>query len=205
MSDQVQGVLPFNEYSGHRLVVHLRGPRVAPQFVASGGLLHAYHPHTNEPLNAYEYPQPPEWAFAVDGQADEECDVPDDIPAPIATDDIPFEEQVAAYVEYTAQVLFDLIQDTAEMQRVAQRFQHRKRPISRRVAEDLRDEQAQANTFFGEVLEHYCINMGADAAEALAHWIAETAETLDAPGSRAKPGATVPGGAVYGATGYGPQ
>lgn len=71
MTEQSQGTLPFNEYNGHSLTVHLcgslRGPRITPQFVATGGLLHAYHPYTNEPLIAHEYPQPPEWGFEEGG------------------------------------------------------------------------------------------------------------------------------------------
>lgn len=182
MIENGQSVLPFNQYNGHNLVVTLRGfrrrgPRSAPQFVATGGLLHAYNPHTNEPLVVHEYPQPPEWAFGED-------DPDASVPTPINSTDIPFEEQVAGYVEHTAQVLYDLILDTAEMQRVAQRFKHRKNP-SKRIADDLDDERAQANAFFGEVLEHYCLNMGANAAEALSQWLAEVAHTLDTPGSPA--------------------
>ena len=182
MIEQEQGVLPFNQYNGQSLVVTLRGPRVTPQFVATGGLLHAYNPYTNEPLIAHEYPQPPEWATDTLG----ELAGAEDVPTPIGGDDLPFEEQVAGYVEHTAQILYDLIQDTAELQRVAQRFKHRKRPVSQRVASDLDDERAEANTFFGEVLEHYCLNMGANAAEELAQWLAEVAYTLDCPSKSRK-------------------
>jgi len=188
MIDQEQGVLPFNQYNGQSLVVHLRGPRITPQFVATGGLLYAYHPYTNEPMVTHEFPQPPEWGFGDDATAE-------DVPTPIDRDTIPFEEQVAGYVEHTAQVLFDLIQDNAELQRVAHRFRGRKRAVSQRVTSDLDDERAQANTFFGEVLEHYCLNMGANAAEELALWLAEVAHTLDRSihGREATPGERVYG------------
>ena len=198
MIEQEQGVLPFNQYSGQSLVVHLRGPRTAPQFVATGGLLYAYHPYTNEPLVTHEFPQPPEWGFGDDASAE-------DVPTPIDSGTILFEEQVAGYVEHTAQVLFDLIQDNAELQRVAQRFRGRKRPVSQRVASDLDDEKAKTNAFFSEVLEHYCLNMGANAAEELANWLAEIAHTLNNPalGSTTKSGAT-PGERVYGVAGNHP-
>jgi hypothetical protein len=101
-----------------------------------------------------------------------------------APDGVPFEEAVAGYVEHTAQVLFDLIQDTAELERVARRLRQRKRPPQQAAAEALRDERAEANTCFGEVLEQFCLNLGADAAETLAHWVAEVAERLDEPGRR---------------------
>lgn len=186
MIEEAQGVLPFNHYNGHSLVVELRGPRITPQFVATGGLLHAYNPHTNEPLVAHEYPCPPEWAADSAGSLPGDSPGAEGVPTPIISDDIPYEDQVAGYVEHTAQVLFDLIQDTAELQRVAQRFRGRKRPVSQRVASDLDEERAEANTFFGEVLEHYCLNMGANAAEELAQWLAEVAYTLDCPSKNRK-------------------
>lgn len=166
---QLQPMLPFNQYNGLHLTVHLRGPRTTPQFVASGGLLHAYHPQSNEPLPALDYALPTEDLW----------DSGEHPPMP----GVSFEEEVAGYVEYTAQVLFELIQDTAELERVALRFRHRARPASNRVraAEELCDEQAAVNTYFAEVLESYCLQLGANAAEALAQWLAETAERIDEP------------------------
>ena len=171
MSEQLQGVLPFNHYNGQHLVVHLRGPRVTPQFVATGGLLHAYGPGNHASLPAFEYPMTNEDLWDTRGEH----------PPPKG---VSFEEEVAGYVEHTAEVLFDLIQDTAELERVAQRLQRRKRPPTQQAAETLRDEQAEANTCFGEVLEQFCLNFGANAAETLAHWVAEVAERLDEPGQR---------------------
>ena len=171
-----QALLPFNEYTGQHLTVHLRGPRTMPQFVATGGLLHAYHPHSNEPMPVHEYHDPPENLWDDEGSP--------------PTPGVSFEEEVAAYVEYTAQVLYELVQDIAELERVAQRFRQRARPASNRLraAKELQDEQASVNTYFGEVLENYCLQLGANAAESLAQWVAATAEQLDepAPGSRAK-------------------
>ena len=170
-----QALLPFNDYTGHHLTVHLRGPRTTPQFVATGGLLHAYHPHSNTPMPAHEYPEPTEDLWDDDGSP--------------PTPGVSFEEEVAAYVEFTAQVLYELIQDTAELERVAARFQHRARPASNRLraADELRDEQAAVNTYFGEVLESYCLQLGANAAESLAQWVAATAELIDEPGVGRKP------------------
>lgn len=163
---QQQALLPFNDYNGQHLTVHLRGPRTTPQFVATGGLLHAYHPHTNEPLTPYEYPRTCEDLWEIEGQGI----------------DAPFEDQVSAYVEDAAQILFELIQDTAELERVARRFKRRATPVRAQTADQLLDEQAAVNTYFGEVLEHYCLQLGAPAAEDLARWVAEVAETLDTPG-----------------------
>ncbi len=176
---QQQVVLPFNTYTGQRLTVHLTGPRTAPQFVAAGGLLHAYHPHRDITLSAHDFLMPPEDVW----------DTGDTPPTP----GISYEEEVAAYVEHAAQVLFDLIQDTAELERVAARLRHHARPGSNRLAavEALHDEQAAVNTFFGEVLERYCIQLGPDAAEALAHWLAEVAEQLNTPGSPGTPGSNL--------------
>lgn len=182
---QTQPMLPFNHYNGMHLTVHLRGPRTTPQFVATGGLLHAYHPNRHKPLPAYEYIQPPEALWDSEGNP----------PLP-GTPGLPgagvsYEEEVAGYVEHTAQVLFELIQDTAELERVAARFRRRARPASgrARAVEALHDEQAAVNTYFGEVLEHYCLQLGADAAEHLAQWLAEVAERIDTPSAGRQPAA----------------
>ena len=164
-----QATLPFSKAVTRQPVkrTRLRGAWADLRFTADGGLL--------EPLNLprdllhepLEYARPPEFILEHN---------------PLGNpDEAPDEEQVAAYVEATADTLFQLIQEAAEIGRVARRFD---RPRASHqhidVAAALRDEINHLNLLYAETLEEYNLIMGTDDANALDHWLNQLADYFDA-------------------------
>jgi hypothetical protein len=87
-------------------------------------------------------------------------------------DDTPDEEEVAAWVEHTAQTLYDLIHESNDLERVARRFE---KPGSKPTRVDLgialRAEQATVHADYHEALDAYRCLMGDEAANELADWV----------------------------------
>lgn len=171
----MQTTLPFvtqEPTAKHQLQVSIEGPRSAPQFVASGGRLETLEPAPAAELRPLEYPKP----------------------LPTETGELPDALEVDEYIEQTAHVLYELIQDTYELARVAARFDTPgAKPDRKSLAFDLYAEIADINRCYGEVLENFCPAFGEDAALQLSEWLGQVANRVDAQPTFRMPAPPEPG------------